>query len=43
MNEPMDHYHQKLQREKRNDRLLGIVTIIVLAMVATLLVMEVVE
>ena len=38
-----DHYHQKLQREKRNDRLLGIVTIIVLAMVATLLVMEVVE
>ena len=43
MNEPMDHYHQKLQREKRNDRLLGIVTIIVLSLAVGLVIVEVVE
>lgn len=37
----MDHYHQKLHREKRNNRLLGIVTIIVLAMAVGVVIVEV--
>lgn len=37
----MDHYHQKRQSQQRNNRLLGIVTIIVLSMAVTLVIMEV--
>ncbi len=38
-----DHYHQQRLREKRNDRLLGIVTIIVLSLAVGLVIVEVVE
>lgn len=37
----MDHYHQKRLREKQNNRILGIVTIIVLALAVGVVMMEV--
>ncbi|MGE0636331.1 MAG: hypothetical protein AB7G44_12530 [Bacteroidia bacterium] len=42
MNEQPDHYHRKRLREKQNSRLLGIVTIIVLALAVGVVVMEII-
>jgi|GEM_PF-2881208 len=35
-----DHYHKKLQKEKRTKKILNIVTFILISLVALLIIME---